>query len=131
MIELYNMGISDNTIKNMIDLVPEIKDISSSEILEKKALLEKIKCTDYQMMNIISSNPQYLNRTNSEIINLIQKLNSLGFDTLNILFDSNPYILNLDPFEIDNYINIRLSNGELIEDIVDDLETNTYLFNEI
>jgi len=131
MIELYNMGISDNTIKNMIDLVPEIKDISSSEILEKKELLEKIKCTDYQMMNIISSNPQYLNRTNSEIINLIQKLNSLGFDTLNILFDSNPYILNLDPFEIDNYINIRLSNGELIEDIVDDLETNTYLFNEI
>jgi len=131
MLELYNMGLSENTIKNMIDLVSEIKDMSSNEIVEKKILLEKINCSDNQIRNIISSNPQYLNRTNSEIINLIKKLNILGFDTLNILFDSNPYILNLEPFEIENYINDKICNGELLEDIVDDLETNAYLFNEI
>ena len=38
---------------------------------------------------------------------------------------------NLDVFEIDDYVKSRLSNGELLEDIVDDLDTNTYLFNEI
>lgn len=131
MIELYNIGISDNTIKNMLEIVPEIKDMTTNEILEKKIILEKAKCNDTQIINIISSNPQYLNRTNSEVINLIQKLINMGFKTINILLDSNPYILNLEPFEIDNYINNRLSNGELLEDIIDDLETNTYLFNEM
>lgn len=131
MVELYNLGISDNTIKNMLEIVSEIKDMLPYEILEKKTLLEKIYCNDSQILNIISSNPQYLTRTNSEVINLIEKLNSLGFDTLNILFDSNPYILNLEPFEIDSYINNQLSNGKLLDDIIDNLETNTYLFNEM
>ena len=129
--ELYNLGISDNTIKNMLEIVPEIKDMTEIEILEKKIILEKAKCNDYQITNIISSNPQYLNRTNSEVINLIQKLINLGFKPVNILLDSNPYILSLEPFEIDNYINNRLSKGELLEDIIDDLDSNPYLFNEM
>ena len=131
MIELYNIGISDNNIKNMLEIVPEIKDMTVNEILEKKIILEKAKCNDYQITNIISSNPQYLNRTNSEVINLIQKLINLGFKPVNILLDSNPYILSLEPFEIDNYINNRLSKGELLEDIIDDLDSNPYLFNEM
>ena len=54
-----------------------------------------------------------------------------GFTTLNILFDGNPYILNLDDFEIENYIENREKEGEKVEDIVDDLESNPYLFQEI
>lgn len=130
MIELYNMGLSENTIKNMIEITPEIKDMDVKEIIEKKTILENINCDDRQIINIISSNPGYLNRTNLEIINLIEKLTNLGFDTLNILFDSNPYILNLEPFEIDNYINNRISNGEILEDVIDDLDSNPYLFSQ-
>ena len=72
-----------------------------------------------------------LTRSNTDIIKLINYLNGLGFSSLNILFDSNPYILNLDIFEVNNYIEDRISNGELLEDIIDDLDSNTYLFNEI
>ena len=50
---------------------------------------------------------------------------------LNILFDSNPYILNLEVFEIENYINSRLDSGEKLEDIIDDLDSNPILFNEM
>ena len=46
-------------------------------------------------------------------------------------YDSNPYILNLEVFEIEKYINTRKNNGELLEDIIDDLDSNPYLFNEI
>lgn len=46
-------------------------------------------------------------------------------------YNSNPFILNLDEFEIDNYIKKRIISGEKIEDIIDNLENNTYLFNEI
>ena len=131
MIELYNMGLSEITIKNMIEILPEIKEMTSKEINDKKELLKNINCNGTQIINIISSNPQYLNRTNDEIISLIQKLNDLGFDTLNILFDSNPYVLNLEPFEIDNYINSRISKGELLEEIIDDLDSNPYMLFEM
>ena len=73
----------------------------------------------------------YLDRTNDGVLRLISKLKSYGFSMLNILFDSNPYILNLEVFEIENYINGRLNNEEVLEDIIVDLDSNPILFNEI
>ena len=129
--ELYRMGISENTIKNMLELVPYISEMSEKEIKEKEIILKKVNCDENQVINIISSNPMYLDRTNDGILKLINKLKSYGFDMLNILFDSNPYILNLEVFEIENYINSRLDSGEKLEDIIDDLDSNPILFNEM
>ena len=129
--ELYRMGISENTIKNMLELVPYISEMSEKEIKEKEIILKKINCDENQIINIISSNPMYLDRTNDEVLRLISKLKSYGFSMLNILFDSNPYILNLEVFEIENYINGRLDSGEELEDIIDNLDSNPVLFNEI
>lgn len=131
MIGLYDIGISEETINHMIELFPEIKDLNEKEIEKKRLILEKIGCSNNQIINIIGSNPMYLTRTNEEIFKLLSKLIDLGFRTLNILFDSNSYILNLEPFEIDNYINNRLQKGELLEDIIDDLDSNPILFNEV
>ena len=129
--ELFNLGISNNTIKNMLELVPNIKEMSNKDIIDKINILKNINCSDYQITNIISSNPMYLDRTNEEILKLLRKLNDLGFNTLNILFDANPYILNLEPYEIDNYIKNRLEKNETLEDIIDDMDSNPYLFNEL
>lgn len=129
--ELYKIGISENTIKNMLELVPYISEMSEKEIKEKEIILKKINCDENQVINIISSNPMYLDRTNDGVLKLISKLKSYGFSMLNILFDSNPYILNLEVFEIENYINDRLNDGEMLEDIIDDLDSNPILFNEI
>ncbi len=129
--ELYRIGISEGTIKSMIELEPSICEISVQEIKEKEIILEKINCNENQIINIISSNPMYLDRMNDDVLKLINKLKSYGFSMLNILFDSNPYILNLDAFEIENYINSRLNNNEKLEDIVDDLDANPLLFNEM
>ena len=129
--ELFNLGISNNTIKNMLELVPNIKEMSNKDIIDKINILKNINCSDYQITNIISSNPMYLDRTNEEILKLLQKLNDLGFNTLNILLDANPYILNLETYEIDNYIKNRLEKNETLEDIIDDMDSNPYLFNEL
>ena len=129
--ELINLGISNNTIKCMIELNPNIKTISNEEVLSKIQLLKFVNCSDRQIMNIISSNPLYLEKTNEKISELFNYLLEIGFKTLNILFDSNPYILNLDSFEIKKYIESRISNGEMVEDIVDDLDSNPYLFQEL
>ena len=129
--ELYKIGISENTIKNMLELVPTISEMSEKEIKEKELILKKINCDENQIINIISSNPMYLDKTNDIVLRLISKLKSYGFSMLNILFDSNPYILNLEVFEIENYVNDRLNDGEMLEDIIDDLDSNPILFNEI
>lgn len=131
MIELYNIGISEGTIKNMLEVNPEIKDMSEKEIKEKVLILEKIGCFNDQIINIISSNPTFLSRTKGEILNLVKTLVDYKFKTLNVLLDSNPYILNLEPFEIKNYIEKRVKQGELLEDVIDDLDSNPILFNEM
>lgn len=128
---LKKMGISENTIKQMEEILPNINELSEEEIIEKVNILKRIKCDNIQIRNIISSNAIYLDRSNQDIEKLIKKLEEYGFDMLNILFDGNPYILNLDDFEIERYIKKRIQAGEKLEDIVDDLSTNLYLFEEI
>ena len=129
--ELYNLGLSHNTIKTMVEMNEEIKEISQQEVQEKEIILKKLNCSENQIINIISCNSIFLTRTNEEIIKLINCLYKYGFDNLNILFDSNPYILNLEPFEIENYINKRIGNKEKITQIIDELDSNPLLFNEM
>ncbi|MGN0993234.1 MAG: hypothetical protein ACI4PE_04870 [Bacilli bacterium] len=129
--ELYNLGLSENTIKSMFEINPGIKDLTNEEIREKEILLSKAGCTTSQIINIISSNASFLSRTNEEIIKLITYLNKLGFSTLNILFDSNPYILNLEIFEIEEYINKKQEKGIPLEAIIGELDSTPYLFSEM
>ena len=129
--ELFNLGISEKTMNNILDINPYLKQISKDEILHKIQLLKSIDCSNREILNIISSNPLYLNQTNDKLVALFNYLLTLGFNTLDVLFDANPYILNLDVFEIEKYINIRINNGELLNNIIGDLDSNPYLFNEI
>ena len=128
---LKKLGISEKTINQMIEVCPNIKELSEIEILEKIEILKKINCNNIQIRNIVSSNPMYLDRSTTDVNKLIKKMNELGFSTLNISFDGNPYILNLNAFEIEIYIKERQKNGELLEDVVDDIESNLYIFQEI
>ena len=129
--ELYNLEIDDDTLLTMLEMNPEIKELTSNEVLNKINLLKIINCSNRQITNIISSNSIYLSRMDDDIKKLISYLLSVGFKSLNILFDSNPYILNLDEFEVKNYINKRVVSGESLSDIIDDLDTNPYLFLEM
>lgn len=128
---LKRLSISEETIKQMVEICPNIEELSSEEIVEKIEVLKEIKCNENQIRNIISSNAMYLDKSIVDIQELIKKLIEKGFTTLNILFDSNPYILNLDAYEIETYIDKREKRGEKLEDIVDDLESNVYLFEGI
>lgn len=128
---LKEIGISEKTINQMEEICPNIKELNTEDVIKKIEILKGLNCNDIQIRNIISSNAMYLDRSNTDIDKLIQTLKDLGFDCLDLLFDGNPSILNLDDFEIKRYVNKRMENGELLEDIIDDMNSNLYLFEEI
>ncbi len=128
---LKNMGISERTIREMEEICPNITELTEKDILDKIEILKEINCDNIQIRNIISSNALYLDRTNDDVRKLIQTMQEFGFDTLDILFDGNPYILNLDSYEIKDYIKGRQESGESLEDIVDDMDSNPEIFQEI
>jgi len=47
------------------------------------------------------------------------------------LLEGYPYILDIDVFEIENYIRKRERKGELLEDIVDEMSSNPSLFGDV
>lgn len=128
---LKKIGISEKTIAQMVEICPNIKNLNNEEVLQKIEILKNINCDDIQIRNIISSNAMYLDRSNTDINKLIKQLKKLGFDSLDLVFDGNPYILNLDDFEVERYIKERENEGELLEDIVDDMSSNLFKFEEI
>lgn len=129
--ELYNLGITDEKIKEMLNINPNLYTIREVEVIEKERLLEFIGCTNNQALNIIVTNPLYLNKSNKSIVSLITLLANIGFKSLNILFDSNPFIFNIEEYELKKYLIEEMAKGKKLDEIVDNLDSNPYLFNEI
>lgn len=119
---LFNLGFNDMEIKDIININQEIVDLSSEEIEILVNTLITIGCKDYHIKNIIYANPYYLSRSITDINNLINKLSSLGIDNLATTFDSNPWLLNKDAYEIDEYIKEQRSKGLSIEEIIDNID---------
>ena len=128
---LAQMGISERTIKQMEEICPNIREMGEKELIEKIEILKQIECDEIQIRNIISSNAIYLDRSKTDIEKLIKEMKELGFRTLNILFEENPYILNLDAYEIEKYVKDRENKGEKIEEIVEEMSSNPIVFDEI
>lgn len=123
MIELYNFGLTDSEIKQIIQVCPNILDLTNEEILNNIELLKNIGCNERQIKNIILCNPFYLDRSLKDMTNLINKLIEIGITNIKLLIDSNPLLLNKDAYEIDKYVNQELNKGYNIEDIIDRLES--------
>jgi hypothetical protein len=93
--------------------------------------LKKIGCDERIIKNVIMSNEQVLSRSISDLEKLVAKLREIGLTDIVDLLDANPYILNLDAYEIDDYIKRKEESGESFDEIVDALESKPALFMEI
>ncbi len=120
---LFNLGFNENEIKNIITTNNEVMDLNDEEIKSLVMILVNIGCKDYHIKNIIIANPYYLSRSVSDVNNLISKLLSLGINHLETTFDSNPWLLNKDAYEIDEYIRDSQSEGLSLEEIIDNIDS--------
>ena len=94
-------------------------------------LFVNINCSPSMIRNIVVGNPYIMQRSYEDIINLINYMTSIGLNNLNLMFDSYPNFLNKDKFEIEDYVNMKLNEGILLEDIVDELDNEPMIIDEI
>jgi len=128
---LFNLGVTEQEIKYILEICPEILELNGEKIINNIEILKIINCNERHIRNIILSNPFYLGCSKDDIIDLINKLLEIGITNINLLFDSNPFLLNKNSYEIDDYIKEEIKKGKNINDIVDELECNPYIIDEI
>lgn len=130
MFELLNVGIDEINLKYMMETNPEIKELTDEEILEKIELLRQIGCSDNNIKNIIISNPWYLDRCSIDVIEFIKKLMFLGLTRIDLLINDNPYLLNVDVFELEEFIDKLTKENYTLEEIIDMFEENSNIIFE-
>lgn len=124
--KFLELGIINDDLNLIFEQFPQVMNISVEEINEKINILKYLECDDEQIKNIIVRNPRYLNRLTEDVLETVSYLKKIGLDDLNLLFDTNPYFLNYDVFEIRDYINKQVKLGKDIENIVDEIDSNPY-----
>lgn len=124
--ELFKLGLNDNDVKFILE---QCLSIDNKDVLERIEWLRNIGCNDRHIRNIIVCNPYFLDRDMSDLNNLISYLGKIGVSNIYLLFDSNPFLLNKDFDDINGYVENKLSLGILLEDIVDEIESNPYVID--
>ncbi len=124
---LIRYGFTIEEIKSMMDSNNQIESTEDKSIYELIDLLGSVGCLSNHIKNIFLCNPFYLSRNISEVKNLIEKLYELGFNNLYILFDTNPYILNLNSYELEEIYNNKKSEGLSDEETIDYINFNTII----
>ena len=123
---LLDLGIDENDIKNIIEFNNGLTDYEEYD--KNIETLEMIGCNDKEIRNIIISNPNILIRSNLDILKLIKTLASYGFNTLNITFDTNPFLLNKDSYEIDEFFKEKRKQNLSDDEIIDLIENEIDIF---
>lgn len=112
---LFDLGLTEADFKNMLEINPDISDLDTNLI----EILKENGCDDEHIKNILIANPLYLSRSKEDILKLIDRLKELGLTNLKTTFDTNPWLLNKDVFEIDEFIKQQSNLGLTMDEIID------------
>lgn len=115
---LYNLDLNENEILDIADANGEVQDLSEEEMLKYIYVLIDIGCTQKQIHTIITSNPAYFSRDVDDVGTFLRKLKSYDVD-VSLALEANPWLLNKDSFELDDFINEKRSLGIADDKILD------------
>ncbi len=128
---LIHFGFTIDEIQNMVGTNEDILQVDDTELNELIAILKEINCSLEVIKNILLCNPFYLTRQSQSVKKLILRLKNLGFSSLDILFDSNPYLLNMSINDLEKIYNKKLEEGFTKEEIVDLIQYNMFFGGDI
>jgi hypothetical protein len=115
---LYNLDLNENEILDIADANGEVQDLSEEEMIKYIYVLIDIGCTQKQIHTIITSNPAFFSRDVEDVGSFLRKLKSYDID-VSLAVEANPWLLNKDSFELDEFINEKRSLGIADDKILD------------
>lgn len=115
---LYNLDLNENEILDIAEANGEVQDLSEEEMIKYIYVLIDIGCTQKQIHTIITSNPAYFSRDIDDVGTFLRKLKSYDVD-VSLAVEANPWLLNKDSFELDDFINEKRSLGIADDKILD------------
>lgn len=124
--KLVELGITEEEIKDMLELNANLLEENELNILVD--ILYLLNCDEKIIRHILITNPLYLSRTKEDVVGLINKLFEIGLRNLNLLFDSNPYLLDLDDFDVEDF---RIEHNYSNEELANIIEEDPFIFSEV
>ena len=121
---LIRFGFSIEEIQTMMNTNHSIEEISDNDILDLIDLLKEINCKEEQIKNILLCNPFYITNKKLKIKKLLRKLKEIGLTNIDLLLESNPYLLNMEEEELDRIYNKKIHEGFSKEEIIDYINYN-------
>lgn len=123
---LYNLDLNENEILDIIDANDDVKNLSEEEMIKYIYVLVSIGCSQEQIHNIITSNPLYFSRDILDVSRFLERLASFDDIDLCSAIENNPWLLNKDSFELDEYISERNGLGISKKEILDKFIIDCY-----
>lgn len=108
---LIKFGFSIEEIKNMMDTNLDIDNIDDEILKSLIDILKENACSEDEVRNILISNPFYLSRNYDTVVKLIDAMKDYGLVSLNTIFDTNPFILNLEDNDFLELIRNKKNEG--------------------
>lgn len=84
-------------------------------------ILRLINFNEEQIKNIISENREYLKRDKREVLSLLRTFKEKGVN-MNLVIEKYPYVLNIEPYEVTHFFELKLNEGLSKEEILDLIE---------
>ena len=128
--ELYKLNIPDNELEYMLEVNPEIKELSVDEVKKHIDILKQINLKEDQIKEILISCPLYLSRNIEDVLDLFKKLLNYKITYLKYFIEADTFILLRDDYEIDEYVKTQSALGRDLNSIIDEFELNPYLIDE-
>lgn len=124
---LIRFGFTIEEINILMDSNEDISLISDNSVNEIIKLLKDNNCSNNTIKNIFICNPFVITNNIIDTAKLINKLKELGFTNINLLLDSNPYILNISDKELEKLYNKKKDEGLKSSEIIDFISYNNVI----
>jgi len=121
---LIRFGFTIEEINILMDTNLDISLISDNEVNDIIKLFKDNNCSNDTIKNIFICNPFIITNNITDTSKIIDKLKELGFKNINLLFDSNPYILNMSDKLIEKLYNKKKEEGLNKDEIIDFISYN-------
>ena len=121
---LIRFGFTIEEINILMDSNEDISLVSDNDVNEIINILNNNNCSNDIIKNIFICNPFSITNSIIDTNKLIDKLEELGFNNINLLLDTNPYILNMSDKSLEKLYNKKKEEGLNKDEIIDFISYN-------